>query len=329
MAIENINTLGVVVIGRNEGERLRRCLESAIKSVKYIVYVDSGSTDNSVVMARNMGVEVVTLDLNIPFTAARARNAGFDRLLTLSEDIKYVQFVDGDCEIVDGWMSSAFLFLESLPNAAVATGRRRERFPENSIYNLLCDIEWNSPIGKALACGGDAMMRVSTFKQVSGYRPDLIAGEEPELCVRLRQAGYEIWRLDHEMTLHDAAITQFNQWWRRTLRSGYAFAEGARLHGAPPERHWVKESRSAWIWGLGLPLVSLTLIAVGGVWGLATLLIYPLQVLRLSRKGNLTSHQNFLRAFFLVLGKFPEAIGQLKYEYHRFIGKKSALIEYK
>ena len=118
----------------------------------------------------------------------------------------------------------------------------------------MCDQEWDIPLGEVKACGGDVMMRCERCEAAGGYRDDLIAGEEPELCVRLRAAGWKIWRLDHEMTLHDAAMLHFAQWWRRQMRSGYAFAQGAKLHGRAPERHWVWESRRALIWGVGFPL---------------------------------------------------------------------------
>ena len=270
--------VGVVVIGRNEGERLRRCLESVRRRGPGVVYVDSGSTDGSVALAAGLGATVVELDMRRPFTAARARNEGLRRLQAIAPDLAFVQFVDGDCEMVAGWLPLAERFLEAEPQVAAVCGRRRERFPERSVYNRLCDLEWNTPIGEARACGGDAMMRAEALRQVGGYRDDLIAGEEPELCVRLRAAGWKIWRLDAEMTLHDAAMTRFGQWWRRNVRAGYAYAEGVRLHGAPPERHWVREWRSAWFWGAGLPLAIVLFAAIVGPVALWAFAIYPLQV---------------------------------------------------
>lgn len=321
--------IGVVIIGRNEGERLRCCLRSVNPDANAIVYVDSGSSDGSVPMARSMGVEVVELDMSAPFTAARARNEGFARLCAVLPECAYVQFVDGDCEIVAGWMEKAQLFLDAHPDYAVVCGRRRERFPERSIYNLLCDIEWDTPVGEAKACGGDALIRVEAFANASGYRPDLIAGEEPELCVRLRAAGWKIWRLGEEMTLHDAAMTRFSQWWTRTMRGGHAYAEGAHIHGAPPERHWVRESRRAWFWGVGIPLATGGVCAFAGAWGLLIFLVYPAQVLRLSARGRRPLGENWIHAVFLVLSKFPEAVGQGKFLLRKYFGGKTRLIEYK
>src|SRR5262249_13947583 len=168
--------------------------------------------------ARSQGVEVVELDMSRPFTAARARNTGFKRLREIAPDLDYVQFVDGDCELIEGWFQHATSFLDAHPPVVAVSGRRRERYPDRSIYNWMRDREWEAPLGDARTCGGDVMIRANAFADVGGYREDVLAGEEPELCVRLRAAGWRIWRLDAEMTLHDAAMTRFAQWWWRTVR---------------------------------------------------------------------------------------------------------------
>lgn len=321
--------IGVVVIGRNEGERLRRCLESVIGVTNQVVYVDSGSTDGSVALVNRLGLHVVELDMQIPFTAARARNEGNILLAKLAPGLDYVQFVDGDCELVQGWLETACAFMDANQDVAMVCGRLRERYPEQSIYNLLCDIEWDTAIGKTKACGGNAMARISAFNAAGGFRASLIAGEESELCLRLRASGRQVWRLDAEMALHDAAITHFWQWWKRTQRSGYAYAEGARLHGAAPEGHRVQETRRIWLWGLLIPVIIITLAVCLGTVYLALLLIYPAQVARLALRGTGTKRINWLHALFLVLGKFPEAIGQLKFVYNSLVGKAARLIEYK
>ncbi|MGZ8983184.1 MAG: glycosyltransferase [Methylotenera sp.] len=328
--LKTSSRIGVVAIGRNEGGRLVRCLHSLVNQVKSIVYVDSDSTDDSVSYASALGVQVVMLDLSMPFTAARARNEGFQHLIEFAPEIEYVQFVDGDCEVVSSWLAKAADFLDSHQPYAVVCGRRRERYPEHSIFNLICDAEWNTPVGETKACGGDALMRVKAFREIGGYRVQLIAGEEPELCVRLRANGWRIWRLDDEMTMHDAAMNKFSQWWKRNIRSGYAFAEGSYLHGAPPERHWVKESRRSLIWGLFIP--SIVILAGIFCWqcGLMAVLIYPLQIYRLALKNKkeFKSHP-WILASFIVLGKFAEMCGQLRFHYQRLFGRAAQIIEYK
>ncbi len=312
-------SIAAVVIGRNEGARMIACLD-ALTGVSPVIYVDSGSTDGSVAAARVRGAQVVELDMTQPFTAARARNAG---LAALPDGLELVQFLDGDCVLEGGWVAQAEAFLTAEPEVAVVCGRRREMYPEASIYNHLIDDEWNTPVGEARACGGDALMRMDALRAVGGYNADLIAGEEPDLCVRLRQAGWRIWRLDAEMTAHDAQITKFGQWWKRTKRAGHAFAEGAALHGTPPERHWVAETRRALVWGLAVPLLITGLIAVVGPVGLLGALVYPLQVVRLAQRGGP------LWAFFSVLGKFAEAQGALSFYWRSLRGGQKSLIEYK
>ncbi len=321
--------IGVVVIGRNEGPRLRGCLDSIRGLTGEIVYVDSGSSDDSVGMSRALGAVVAELDMRTPFTAARARNEGFRELLKAQPQLDYVFFVDGDCEVVPGWMEAAGQFLEEHPDVAVVWGRRRERFPEKSVYNMLCDIEWDVEVGESKICGGDAVVRVQAFRAVDGYRSALICGEEPELCVRLRKAGWRIWHLGEEMTLHDAAIYHFGQWWKRMMRGGYAFALGSALHGAPPERHWVVESRRAWLWGLIFPLSVLILTLLLGPWLLLLFAGYLLQVVRIALRGKRTTRENWWWAFAMVIGKFPEMLGQIKFFLDRFRRVKSRLIEYK
>jgi glycosyltransferase involved in cell wall biosynthesis len=330
--MQSLQNVGLVIIGRNEGDRLRSCLLSVIKHTSNIVYVDSGSTDGSVELAKSLAIEVIQLDLSIPFTAARARNAGFFHLLQRNPQIQLVQFVDGDCEIVPGWLEAAKKVLATQPEIAVVFGRRRERFPEATVYNRLCDLEWDTPVGEATACGGDAMMRVSAFEQVSGFNPTLIAGEEPELCVRFRQQGWKIWRIDADMTLHDAAITKFSQWWQRALRAGHAYAEGSWLHGRSPQRHWVKETQSVWFWGLILPLFTLVTIYPSQGWSVLLLLGYPLMAYKIHRylkPRNYGAKDTVLYAIACLVCKLPQVQGQIKFHINRLLGQKISLIEYK
>lgn len=319
--------IGTVVIGRNEGERLKRCLKSLSGST--VVYVDSGSTDGSAQWAHQSGVELVELGTDVPFTAGRARNAGFQKLAQIEPNLLYVQFVDGDCELVASWFLCATKALENNADVGIVSGLLHERFPLRSVYNWLCSREWQGPIGDIRTCGGIAMMRATAFKAVGGFRDDIIAGEEPELCVRLRAAGWRIWRIDADMALHDAAMTRFSQWWRRATRGGYGFALGSHLHGAAPERHFVWESRRAWLWGVWLPLGCVATGLLVWPWGWLACLIYPLQVARQAIRNSGTLGERATLAFFQTLAHFPEALGQIKFVYERLLGRRPHIIEYK
>jgi GT2 family glycosyltransferase len=316
------DVVGAVVIGRNEGERLLRCLASVGPVVDRAVYVDSGSTDGSLAAAREAGFEVVELDVTLPFTAARARNAGLARL-NEGGPLEYVQFIDGDCVLQPGWIGTAKAFLDARPRAAIAAGRLREQFPEATIYNRMADAEWARPAGRVDASGGIMLARARPLIEAGGFNPALIAGEEPELCLRLRRAGWEIWQLDAEMALHDIAMTRFSQWWKRSKRAGHTYAEGAALYGRGPERYNVARERRSLMWGAGVPAAALlgTLVTP---WALLILLAWPLQVLRLRLKG-----EGWERALFLTLGKVAEAQGAIGYRLAAWRGRRVRLIEYK
>ncbi len=319
-----MSRIAAIAIGRNEGDRLKRCLSSLKGHAAPIIYVDSGSTDGSAEYAHGVGVEVVDLDLSVPFTAARARNEGLARLNEVRPDWELVQFIDGDCELDAAWMPQAEAALTEDAGLALVCGRRRERFPDASLWNRLIDAEWDTPVGETRECGGDALMRRTALDDAGGYNPALIAGEEPEMCYRMRQKGWRMRRLDAEMTLHDAALTRFGQWWKRARRAGHSYAELAALHGAGREGFRKRETSRALIWGLALPLLILLALFLFGPPALGLLLIWPLQVLRLTFKGFPARE-----GLFLVLGKLPEAQGVLGYHIRRLTGRDQTLIEYK
>jgi len=320
--------VGVVAIGRNEGERLRHCFDSLPALLGGVVYVDSASTDGSAEQARMRRFEVVDLDMSLPFTAARARNDGMRKLLERWPGIEYVQFIDGDCALAPGWLEAAVREMGDNPRFAAVCGRRRERSPQTSVYNRLCDMEWDTPVGDAEACGGDALFRKEALLAVDGYDGRLIAGEEPEMCARLRAQGWRIRRINEEMTLHDAAMTRFSQWWKRTARSGHAYVEVHALH----PQMWRRETRSVIRWGLILPTAAVVSAPFTGGLGLILLAGYPalwFRVLRSRYSRGDSVRDAALYATFCVLGKFPELAGMATYWWYRVRGRRSRLIEYK
>ena len=336
--------VGIVVIGRNEGDRLKRCIRSLVdQNVEFIIYVDSGSTDDSVAFSLSQGVIVEELDSSVPFTMARGRNIGFARLISLWPNIPYIQFVDGDCEVDLNWISHGISFLNSHPQVVSICGFRSERNPDASLYNRLIDLEWQGPIGKILACGGDALYRTQEFKNSGGFNPTMIAGEEPELCVRLRRAGGLIWRLDLPMTRHDADMHRFAQWWKRSVRCGHAYAEGFALHGVYPEHHKRKPLFSSLLYGLVLPVITVSLAIAGVITTSSTLFFLSatcgmLTMFAFARAGyasyryrrslNNSMQESLLYAVFTMLAKFPESQGALLYVRNRILGRVSTLIEY-
>jgi GT2 family glycosyltransferase len=249
---------GFVVIGRNEGERLARCLGDLRGYGAPVIYSDSCSNDGSPEAAERLGAHVVRLDPAMAMNASRGRQEGLMALLEQHPSCEYVQFLDGDCVLADAWITRALEFMAKQGRAAVVCGRRFEARPEASFYNWLCDEEWNTPCGKVEASGGDSLMRISAVTAVGGFDPSLMANEEPELAARLRHAGWQIWRIDAPMSQHDAAIFSFRAYWRRSLRGGFGLWQTWRCTTKLPHPIGIRPLLSAGFWVVAIPLLVLT-----------------------------------------------------------------------
>jgi glycosyltransferase involved in cell wall biosynthesis len=324
--------LGIVVIGRNEGARLERSLTSALASKSALVYVDSGSIDDSVAVATRLGVPVWPLDPAQPFSAARARNEGFRQLLAAHPDLQVVQFLDGDCELDPDWLAAGLVELGRAPDVAVVCGHIHERDPNASPYNRMCALEWRQVPGDVEACGGNFMVRAALFDRLGGFRCEMTAGEEGDLCERVRELGHRIRMVDRPMVVHDAALLRFSQWWRRARRCGHAYAQGRSLHRQRPGNRFRREVRGLVVWGAALPaLAALPAAATGG----ASLLLlggYALLALRIHRhcrRRGWSRGEAILYAAFTVLSKFPGVIGLLQFTLNRWRGRPALLIEHK
>jgi len=323
-----------VVIGRNEGDRLAPSLRSVEAAGLPVVYSDSGSSDGSVARARELGVPVIELSPDRPFSAGRGRNEGLGEALRRGSGARYAMFLDGDCELDPAFPAAARAAFEQHPDCAIVTGHLSERHPQASIYNRLCAIEWRSPAGRIQnmnALGGIMAIRISAFQEVGGFNLDAIAGEEPDLGIRLGLAGFSIVKIDAPMASHDANIMTFGQWWKRAVRGGHALAYRFAQHGRTRFRDGRREMASDLFWGLGLPLAILILL-----WptrGLSLLLLGGYAVLgwrvyRRYRGEGLSRADAGLVSRFIVYSKFAHVVGIARYWLNRFRGE-FRIIEYK
>lgn len=322
-------TLAIVIIGRNEGARLRACLDALAGQEYRIVYVDSGSTDGSVAAARAAGAQVVALDPATPFTAARARNAGFAALSAEpGEPPDMVQFIDGDCALVPGWLDAGRAALAKDPGLGLVTGWRRETDRGRSVYNALCDEEWQGPSGAITACAGDMMVRSRAFTDAGGFDESVIAGEDEDICLRLAGAGWRLCRLPVTMTLHDAAMVRFGQWWWRAVRGGHAYAHLGDLHPGSARR----ERARAWVYAVLLPVLALAGLVFWWPLTALAMIAYVLSYLRTARglmRNGQPPREALHHAVFLTLSKFPNMIGMLTYQARKLRGSAMRIIEYK
>ena len=317
----------IVVIGRNEGDRLLDCLESLRCVGALVIYVDSGSSDGSAARAHPICDQVVELDPERPFSAARGRNEGFAAAMLRSPNTQWVQFLDGDCTLSPAWMRAATDALANDDQRAVVIGPLQERHPEASVYNRLCALEWKSPPGDLTnfgSLGGILLVWASVFARLGGFNENVIAGEDSEFGVRVGEAGFKITKIAMSMATHDANIHRFTQWWTRTVRSGHATGQRFSLNGSGASRDCAREHRSIIFWGLALP-AAVVLLA----WptrGASLLLLVGYLVLaqrvaryRLGCGDSATDANTYAR--FNVLGKLAEGVGLLKFQVNRLFGR--------
>jgi glycosyltransferase involved in cell wall biosynthesis len=320
--------VGAVVIGRNEGARLVACLASVRAEVGTVVYVDSGSTDGSVERAKEAGAIALPLEKG-PFSAARGRQEGLDVLMRESPGMEFVQFIDGDCLLQPGFVGQALGYLLANARTAAVTGRRREE--GNSFYSRLIDIDWDIAPGAVRYVGGDSLWRISAVREAGGWAPELIAGEEPDLCFRLHDLGWAFHRLPVEMTLHDIRMRRFIQYWRRSVRAGHAYAEVAMRRRRGNGREWGRTVVSILAYGLVLPLGFVA--AVIWFWPVAAVIallyarLIASMVMRCRRKGR-SLGLSIAYALYTTVCKSAGVIGVARYFIGRLTGSRSRIIEY-
>lgn len=321
--------IGAVVIGRNEGERLVRCLQSVLKEIPIVAYVDSGSKDESVERARQLGVIAIPLQEG-PYTAARGRQTGFIELAARHPELAYVMFIDGDCLLQPGFVKKAVEYLEANPKTCGVSGRRREEGANT--WSRIIDVEWDIPSGSAEYIGGDSLFRVAALKQCGGWAPELIAGEEPDLCFRCRDLGWTCWRIPDEMSLHDIRMNRLGEYWKRSVRAGHAYVEVSlrRRHGY--HGRWMKQTLSILLYAAALPVVGIALTLVWWPLGLVLVLGYARlawSIYRWSRARGRDGKLSAIVSGLTILGKFAGLVGVAKYATGRLSGKRVTIIEYK
>ena len=186
-----------------------------------MVLADSASIDRTREIAARYDVTILCLHADQRLTAAAGRSVGYAH--TTAEA---VLFLDGDMELIGGWLERAIDLLHARPDVAVVTGTLierplsatgRGRLGDDQAFELDHLVE--VPHG-----GGAALYRRAVLEKVGTFCPYLYSDEEPELCIRIRHAGYRVMKLAHPIAYHytqpqEAVSTIFARW-RRNLYVG-------------------------------------------------------------------------------------------------------------
>lgn len=323
-----------IVIGRNEARRLDACLRAVTPLFDSVVYVDSGSVDQSVSIASSHAVAVIALDDSVPHCAARARNSGLARIRALGPHIRFLQFVDGDTILHPTWATSAIRALESSPDVAAVFGALHEEFPQASIYNRVCEVEWNrTPPGECAAFPGIVMVRIAAFDKVGGYDSAVLAAEDDELSIRMRRAGWRILRLDGVMGWHDARLSSFAQWWRRAARTGYAFAQVHALHGGPPEHYFRRDIVRTLLWAVVVPGAGIVgLCLAPRISALSVALLYASRAARAAiqcRRAGWSTRTACAWGALSAIASFAHLAGLVRFWLDGLFRRRRSLIEHK
>jgi glycosyltransferase involved in cell wall biosynthesis len=326
--------LSVVVIGRNEGQRLARCLESIARvetvAVREVIYVDSASTDGSAELASRYGALSIKVHSERP-TAALGRNAGWQRA-----ESDLILFLDGDTILHPYFPRVACDALSGDESIAAVWGHRREIHPERTFFNRVLDLDWVYSPGITEFCGGDVLVRRAALEETGGFDEALIAGEEPELCRRIRARGFKILHIDEPMTGHDLAITHWKQYWKRAIRAGYAYAEVSERFRNSNDSFWSPERnanvlRGSW-WAISFAAAVIASVRLGLIpvacW-LALLLLFSLRSAWRARWKSDDLVTLLLYGVHSQLQQVAILFGQLRFAFDKSRNSSSRLIEYK
>lgn len=323
MSEDQYPDIAVVIIGINVERYISGCITSVLES-KYpadklnIVFVDGGSGDRSVELAKGFdGVRVIELKDPSP-TPGKGRNAGFRAVQS-----PFIQFMDADTTLHPLWFEKALPYFKD--RVAAVCGYRKEKYPEKNFYHTIGNIEWRYEEGPCRYFGGEALILRDILEQCGGYDENLVAGEDPDLSYRIRRDGRVIYRIKEDMTTHDLNMTKFRQYIKRAFRTGHAYAEIGLRYSGNKEKMWLRELFRICV-GVCTPWLILALSAAFGnfCFGLIPALLIALRPLwktfRFKKELNLTGLKAFLYAFHLCFVVYPQFAGAMRYIYTMIFG---------
>ena len=252
--------VSIVVIGRNEEKNLSECFRS-ILTIDYpsekleVIYVDTGSSDKSMDIARKFNVRVVEEHSEFP-TPGLARNRG---IREAKNDI--IHFVDGDMTLDKEYLKNAIGILGK-NNIACVIGNVSERRAHSSFFARVLSHPWRSrKTGFINAPGAGGTFLRTVLTELGGYHHGIRYGEETELGFRILKAGYKIYMIDHEMGTHDYDINSFFDLFKQSIMMGKSFGNVLVLPPMPSYHDLQKRAKNILIQGTVVFAIAIFLVA--------------------------------------------------------------------
>lgn len=304
---QNLPFVSVVVIGRNEEKHLEACFRS-IFDMDYpldkleIIYVDTGSRDQSVNIAKKFNVKIAEEQSNFP-SAGLARNRGI-------EEARYeiIHFVDGDMTADRDYLKSAITMLNK-DNIACVIGDVSEQNTDTSFIANVLHYPWRKrKKGFVDAPGAGGTFLRSALREVGGYNPFILKGQETELGFRLRQKGYQIYKVETRMGTHDYAIHDIRSLVKHSYTMGKSYGKILTL---PPQQSYsdfIVHARNLLIQGVILLAVILFLLITKKLLFLLAIPVILLIYVTILHLKEYYSHRDWYAPVYYLLMHFSKPI---------------------
>lgn len=219
--------LSVIIVARNEERNIVRCISSVLKATASlkdveVLLVDSNSSDNTIEIAKQFPINIIRLKNGWQLSPSAGRFSGVNN--TLGE---YILIIDGDMELLDGWVDFALNYFMDHNKVAAVMGRHYDRYIQaNMSYSspqLRNDYKYSDKVEKIKYAFGSAIFRRSALLEVGNFHPYLRGEEEAEISYRLLKNGYELCILPHDAIFHYCnPRNSINETFRRKKSGLYA-----------------------------------------------------------------------------------------------------------
>lgn len=256
---QNLPFVSVVVIGRNEEKHLEACFRS-IFNMNYphnkleIIYVDTDSRDKSVDIAKQFNVKIAEEQSDFP-SPGLARNRGIREA-----QYEIIHFIDGDMTVDRNYLKNAIPTLQK-NNIACVIGDISERYSDRSFLAKVLNYPWRKrKKGIVDAPGAGGTFLKSILQEIGGYNPLILKGQETELGFRIRQKGYQIYKIENKMGTHDYGINNIHSLMKHSYTMGKSYGKILTL---PPQQSYfdfINHARNLLIQGIILFTVILCLL---------------------------------------------------------------------